>query len=63
MQNRISIVLDEEEYDALWKFCSTDLRTPMAELRYLLRRKMNYHKRKQARETISKRTTINENKL
>lgn len=63
MNNRISIVLDEEEFEALWQFCSTDLRTPMAELRYLLRRKMDYHKRKLAREIISKRTTTNENKL
>jgi len=63
MKNRIFVFLDEEEYEALWKISSSDLRTPTEELRHLLRQKMDIQRRKQSREIAEKKVTTNENKI
>lgn len=63
MKNRNSIVLDEDEFMNLWNYCLEDLRTPMEELRHLLRLKMYRCRNKQSPEIKDKEENTDEKEI
>lgn len=62
MKNRISMVLDEDEFMKLWMYCLEDLKLPGDELRRVLMLRSRRLLRKKTREFMKKMIITKGNK-